>query len=506
MRLLSLVLIALALTGESLAQIPATQVMTLYRFNGPLEVPYYAVEGIAASGTAAPRAGTLVQGTSLIPCLVIGEGGPLTDAEGMPYVGFELVVDPRVATPDSTETFKRALALRRGLTVRNHHCPPEVRHVISARHLYALDKAPFFDPPRPQAPETEAGGVSALDRILRAFHNSPECAAVQSRLIERRQALARAWESFISRRSDLGPPEVLGRARDLDYALRTALYEGHLNRGCSGYGACERNIVILSIRNRAFHRCQRAQGCRYPGDVQGVSSTPSQYNIWDEYLTQISGLAACYLRPDLSDREPYARLQAMYAQSLPDAERILYGSEADLQAVFPDTPLTDLLAVRHYYHPPAMGQCFPKHPRATYVGGAVARRGDDFALIANTRIEVGERSGDGYTFKLFRVTPEPDRDRIEINDLYPGFVIDGRRVRLKGPPANCPPFGIPAGCPSLGDGRYRRVPSWLAQGRSVEIRCLIADLGSACNEPPRSSAVAIGGACDTEMRPVADVP
>jgi len=36
--------------------------------------------------------------------------------------------------------------------------------------------------------------------------------------------------------------------------MRTAIYEGHLDRGCNAYGACERNIIALSIRNRAQPR------------------------------------------------------------------------------------------------------------------------------------------------------------------------------------------------------------------------------------------------------------
>ncbi|QIK36926.1 hypothetical protein GWK36_01710 [Caldichromatium japonicum] len=489
----------------SLAQIPATPVLTVYRFNGPLEIPYYAADSFAASGTSAPSAGTLMQGTSLIPCLVIRDGISLTDPTGTPYVGFEVVVDPRTATLDSPERFRQAIAARQELRVPNHHCPAGTSQVISARLLYPLDKAPFFDPPRPMNPPGSSGGVSALDRIVRAFHDSEECAAVQRRLWGRRQALAGAWDAFIAKSADLGPPDLFKRARDLDYALRTALYEGHLGRGCSAYGACERNIVVLSIRNRAFGQCQPAQGCRFPGDVQGVASTPSQYNIWDEYLTQISGLTACYLRPDLADREPYARLQAMYAQSLPDAERVLYGSETELAEVFPGTPLSDLLATRHYYHAPAMGQCFPDHPRVEYISGAVARRGEDHALIANTRIAVGERLKDGYAFQLFRVHAEAERDRIELQDLYHGFAIDARKVSL-GKPARCPAYGIPLGCPSLGTGRYRRVPSWLAQGRPVEIQCRIADRGKECTGSALLRPVSIGGACDTEMRPTADVP
>lgn len=497
--------LALLVSFDLLAAIPATPVMTVYKFNGPMDVPYYDADRFAAAGAAAGRAGTLVQGTSVIPCLMIRNGEPLTDRDGTPYVGFEVVVDPRSATPASTEVFKRAVAERKELQVRNHHCPASVRNVINVRELYALEKAPFFDPPRSGGRRGSTGGASELDRIVRAFHDSNECASVNTRLTRRRQALERAWEDFSARRSDLGSPTTLARAKHLDYAMRTALYEGHLGRGCNAYGACERNIVVLSIRNRAVGQCQRGQGCTFPGDFQGVSSAPSQYNIWDEYLTQISGLTACYLRPDLADRDNYAKLQAMYAQTVPDAEQILYGGDSGLRAVFPGNSLSDLTTTRHYYHAPAMGQCFPNHDRVEYMTGAVARKGDDFALIANTRIEVGDKSGSGYAFKEFLVTQEPDRDVVRVQDNYPGFLVDARKVSLKRPDY-CPPYGIPGGCRSAGAGRYRKVPNWLGSGDPVELHCRIADRGETCKGSGSMRSVSVGGVCDKEMRPVARVP
>lgn len=495
---------ALLVTVNLQAAIPATQVMTVYRFNGPMEVPYYSADGFARSG-AASRAGTLTQGTSLIPCLVIHRGAPLTDARGTPFVGFEILVDPRTATASSTQTFKRAVAARRGLQVGNHHCRPDVRHVMSVRNLYALEKAPFFDPPSSGKGGRDMAGASRLDGIVRAFHASPECAKANRRLTGRRAALARAWDAFIGKRPDLGPERRLAQAKHLDYAMRTALYEGHLDRGCNAYGACERNIVVLSIRNRAVGQCKRGQGCRFPGDFQGVSSTVSQYNIWDEYLTQISGLTSCYLRPDLSANDYYARIQAMYAQTLPDAERILYGNEADLRAVFPGNALADLKSMRHYYHAPAMGKCFPHHDRVEYMSGAVARKGDDFALIANTRIQVGSKRGNGYAFKEFRFEEAPDRDIIRIEDNYPGFVVDARKVSLR-KPGYCPAYGIPSGCGGGKAGRYRKVPSWLSAGKPLEISCRLSDRGESCLGGGSMRTVKVGGVCDKEMRPVARVP
>ena len=53
---------------------------------------------------------------------MIRDGNPLTDSKGTPYVGFEVVVDPRKATRAATERFKRTVAERESLQVQNHHC------------------------------------------------------------------------------------------------------------------------------------------------------------------------------------------------------------------------------------------------------------------------------------------------------------------------------------------------------------------------------------------------
>ncbi len=47
-------LFALAASLVVAADIPATPVLTLYRFNGDLTLPYYDIERFQASGTGAP--------------------------------------------------------------------------------------------------------------------------------------------------------------------------------------------------------------------------------------------------------------------------------------------------------------------------------------------------------------------------------------------------------------------------------------------------------------------
>src|SRR5262245_49360185 len=103
-----LVLLASSLyAAMAVAQVPATPLMTLYRFDGPSTVPYYELERFLRTGPTSP-AGTLAQGSSVIPCLVIRDGRPVTDEQGTPYVGFEVVVDAETATPAESARFTEA--------------------------------------------------------------------------------------------------------------------------------------------------------------------------------------------------------------------------------------------------------------------------------------------------------------------------------------------------------------------------------------------------------------
>jgi len=504
-----LLLALLVLPALVSAEIPATPLMTLYAFDGPRDIPYYRASSVGAGGPGAP-AGTLAQGTSVIPCLVIRNGEPLTDGRGTPYVGYEVVIDSRKAGPASADRFRSVAAGRRGKTVANHHCAGPAPYVLNVRKLYALDKAPFFAPvtgSSRRASQADAGGE--LDAIVRSFHASAHCERANRKLLGRRDALERAWDEFIAEHRDRRwPLTTMARAKHLDYALRTAIFEGHLDRGCSAYGACERNVILLSIRNRARGSCLAYQGCRFPGDFQGVSSKVSQYNIWDELLTQVSGLTSCFLNENLARggerADSFAKLLAMYEQSLPDARSILYGSEAELRERFPGVAEVDLTGLRHYYHPPAMGKCFPNLERVEYMTGAIARNGRDFALLANTRIQVGRKVGSGYFFREMLVDTQGDGDRVSFKDLFPGFVVDGRKVRLQAP-ARCRAYGTPAGCDFGRVGRYRRTPPWLAAGKPLTLTCRVRERGAACREAPQPARVQVGGFCDVEMQPVAGV-
>jgi hypothetical protein len=265
-----LLLLILFISSTAWAAIPATPVMTLYRFNSALEIPYYSSKNFRDTGPSTP-AGTLAQGSSVVPCIVIDDGVPLTDSQGVPYVGFQVIVDSRTATPASAEHYRNAVKQRQTMTVANHHCEGGVQYVLDVRRLYAMTKAPFFDPP----PQTKVSTAttpprSELDQIIRTFHNSTYCDSINRRLTGRRDALQRAWDRFIREQQNRWSNSSLQRAKHLDYTMRTAIFEGHLDRGCNAYGTCERNIIALSIRNRCLESCVRRQGCEAPGDFHGV--------------------------------------------------------------------------------------------------------------------------------------------------------------------------------------------------------------------------------------------
>ncbi|MDQ5988307.1 MAG: hypothetical protein CSYNP_04067 [Syntrophus sp. SKADARSKE-3] len=490
------------------AGIPAAPVLTLYQFNGPLEIPYYNIDTFDKPRSSSP-AGYLTQGSSVIPCVVVRHNRPLTDRDGAPYVGFQIVMDARDASPDSVATLRTTFQERLSMKVSNHHCDSSVKYVVDLRKLYPNEDVPFFDPPISKKITTRDAYVvrGNTDRIVRAFHNSSYCGIVNHRLIGRRFAMEEAWKQFIQVNKGLYSLNELENAKHTDYVMRTALFEGDLNRGCNSYGGCERNIIALTIRNRAMNHCSKKQGCTKRGDYKGVATKVSQYNIWDEYLTQITGITSCYLKDELlniSNNTYYLRLQRMYEQSLPDMQNILFGDDADLQKIFSGSSLKDLIMLRHYYHAPAMDKCFPDHSRVVYITGAIAKKNNEYALIANKWIQIGQKVGNGYYFQDLVLQITEDKDKYEIKDTFQGYIMDGRKVSFK-TPSRCVPYGIPNGCTFKDIGRYRRLPSWHASGKNIELMCQIKDMGEYCQNSPKLKSVKVGSPCDTQMRLITGV-
>ncbi len=480
--------------------IPATRLMTVYQFSGPLEIPFYDGRTFRPGDRSNQPSGLIAQGSAVTPCVFLRNGKPLTDSNGTPYVGFDVLFDARSAKPGDADRFAEAAAARKQLTVQHHHCDASARNVMDARYLYALDKKPHFAFSATASAATQQPATSAVDGIVKAFHDSPQCASINRHLTERRAALERAWDNFTRINAKQWSPHLTERAKQLDYVMRTALYEGHLDRGCNAYGACERNAIVLSIRNRALEKCREAQGCRFPGDFQGVSSKPNQYNIWDEYLLQSSGITSCFLAKDSGA----GRLQKMYQQSVKDAVSLMFDGHRGLNRVFSGQSLQDLKQVRHYYHPPAMGSCFPNHKRIEYISGAIARNGTRHALIVNTRIGVESAHQGGYLFRSARIDKTGPTDVIALSDDYHAFVIDARKIALRAP-RRCAPFGTPSGCGFRNVGRYRKTPSWISDGKPLQLTCRVQATGADCSDPVQPVTARVGGKCDIEMQPFAGV-
>jgi hypothetical protein len=236
------------------ANIPATAVMTLYRFNGDLNLPYYDIEHFAVSGAREP-AGTLVQGTTLIPCLALRGGRPLTDSEGTPFVGFELVVDPRTAQPESSARVRDAIAQRKEFTVANHHCGVDVRHVIDVRNLYPMEKVPFSDPPRGAllGCSGSAGGRQSAGSHRPPFHNADQCAQANTASPVAAPPLG-AWAEFERTNTGRWPAADIARARQLDITMRTARCSKPPRSGLQYLRRLRADIVALSIAI-ALERC-----------------------------------------------------------------------------------------------------------------------------------------------------------------------------------------------------------------------------------------------------------
>jgi hypothetical protein len=97
----------------------------------------------------------------------------------------------------------------------------------------------------------------------------------------------------------------------------------------------------------------------------------------------------------------------------------------DLAAIFPRNSLADLKNIKHYYHAPAMGKCFPDHDRVEYMSGAVAGKGNDFALIANTRIQVDQQTQRRIFFSYLRRAGRSvqgcDQDRRQLSRICCGW-------------------------------------------------------------------------------------
>ena len=386
-------LLALSLSPAA-AEIPATPVMSLYQFNGAREVPYYAVDDFRAQWPGRP-AGTLAQGTSLIPCLVIRDGEPLTDAKGTPYVGFELVVDARKATGQRTRMPSSAPS-------------PGARGswyaIITAARRCSTSSTCASSMPwrrrhsstRPEAGGRQEAGKGGLDAIVRAFHNSSQCADANRSLLGRRGGPGVGLGGFSSDQSRRLVRGDWPGPRGSTTRCAPPCSRVTWSAAATPMGPASATSLPCPSAIAPGRAAPARQGCRRNGDFQGVSSNVSQYNIWDEYLTGISGLTSCYparrpgrralLRqaPGHVRPEPAGRGGHPVRQRRGPARGSSPGRRSRTSRICATTTM-----------PRPWASAFPTTTGSSSSPGPWPRKGGDFALIANTRIQRRRQGGRG---------------------------------------------------------------------------------------------------------------
>ncbi len=509
------ILFALLLPAKAeTARIPSAPLMTTTRSdNAQQGIPIFRI-GVADSDESPKETKeSLEVGSILATCIPLRKGQPILDKDGLPFLGYRILFDPRQASAKSSSLINEELHHIMAQKVLNHHCAASQLDVVQAKNLIGRAVAPWLQPVtkaipniqppgRERPPSEKVGSLSKHDLLIREFHQSDECLNANKDTRNRRENLEEAWYRFIAKMTGRWSKSDLMESHHLDTTIRTAIFESNLKQACSHFGLCERNIIALTIRNRAVEKCDQRKGCRYHGDFHGVSSLPSQYHIWNESYTQSGELTSCFLRAGAAGN---TRIRQVYLRSISDIDQILFAGDEGLMAVFPGTSLSELKRVQHYYHPLGMGKCFPDRPNARLISMALIRNGGDHALIVGQYVNLDDANPLGRTFKVLNVTTTPDGfDRIETKDSYPGFRLDPA-IAPKPELERCKPYGAPPGCTWGKVGCFRRLPSWATDGQPIKIQCRSTATDENCQGASRTIDLVIGGPCDRRIQPIMGV-
>ena len=419
--------------------------MTVYKFNGPLTVPLLPRGGLQRRRLPGRLADPGHLGDPL-------PGDPRRRAadgfQGHPLRGFRGRGGPAQGRPGTNG----ALQARGGRARPTPGAKPSLRDRASSTSSTCAISMRSRRPPsstRPAAAERRRPGRhepgshrARLPRLhpVRAGQSRPDRpprGALEQRL---GRVLPRQRTPRLGDRS--GPRQASGLC-DAHRALRGP-YRPRLQRLRRPASATSSRSPSATAPSAS---ASRNQGCRFPGDFQGAASSVTQYNIWDEYLTQISGLTSCFLRPDLAeDATTTPRSRPCTRRTSGTWSAILYGSEADLREIFPGTPARGSDLDASLLPRPSHGQVLPQpRPGGVHVGCGGAQRGGDFALIADTRIQVGAKAGERLQLQGVPVRRGAQGRRHPHPGQLSGLLVDARKVSLR-PPGSCPPYGIPSGC------------------------------------------------------------
>ncbi len=353
-----------------------------------------------------------------------------------------------------------------------------------------------------------------------------------------RADLIKKWEQFIfnvkAKSGDAG--RLAEEAMRVDLATRTVLYESHPSWMGQDMGQCEWDVIALTLRNRA-DLCKKHYGCRFKGDVVGVATSPSQYNIWRDGDANGTFIGSCFLRPDLRDGEYlnleddekafFRRRVIAFENAVKRTHQILSVSEYELRDQFdvlsydgnsdptPEMKSRGLRGLRHYFHPEAMGQCYPSHYKDTrWVTAAYVEHRytsedgtpqSNYSLIRRRRVLPQSQVGDSWSFFAAEIFEERNRNREMTyawnentygNGVLPASVVfkypnDSNQCTYRGTHPEC----------SVGetheDHTYRKMKqSWFNPkhgGKSISIQCRIP---KSCSE---SDCPRFNGRCDSRM-------
>jgi len=357
-----------------------------------------------------------------------------------------------------------------------------------------------------------------------------------------KEDLIKKWEQFIInvKAKDLAAGAIADEAMRVDMASRTVLYESHPEWMEESIGQCEWDIIALSLRNRAAacrpKKFKNHYGCKTKGDILGVATSSANYNIWRDQDANETNIGSCFLRPDLKDgeyinipddeKEFFRKRVNAYEKVVERTHEIFSLPEQELLDKFDvlsfkgnSTPTTNekrrgVLGLKHYFHPQAMGQCYPdhnedkrwknvtyKHTRSIYAAYVEHRYVDDsgekqtnYSLIRRRRIIPQIKSGNYWTFLAAEVFEDRDRTQQMTYEWNTNIYGDGVLPNWIVPESSkvtyaCTYQGTPSQCAqaeSYPNHMYRRMKyKWYDPqygGKSIAIQCKIPETctGSEC--------------------------
>lgn len=486
----------------------------------------------------------LKQNQKLLPCILIDSNkNPFKKVDGKFYLGFELL-------DSSHSSFFQS--------VENNHCPMWFAKMVKDSDLTASTPAKSISTKRiirpPAVKDWLTKKMARLQKnkfkkpeyytdkrpidLSYEFHNT-QCPGVNKKVENRGNRLKQKWNQFIKEKAKVS--EKAGflalQAKNTDLVTRTALYESNYSYGCSAKSSCEKQIIALTIYNRAqSNKCKNGNtvwGCKYKGDYSGVATKPNQYNIWFKKFPVISHLTGCFLREDLQvdnnnpaiwkDSEGnineglangYRKRIAMYKDSFAFNQNFLFNQNTSLKDYFKihEADNSKLSLVRFYYHPAAMPRCEHK----TYSSSAwvttsyVKKDSDNYFLLRRNRIfpndkqdiQEDQQEESSVSFYLYKTASG------KISDIYPEGQIPSSNIDYTHG-SLCTAYGVSPSCQYKEPIKsYKKMPKWLLSGTTPKISCLqTTSRGLECDENFRREEFtkSFGGACNTQFLPVSQI-